>query len=110
MTQEENYDPPFQKERDRVFAERLADMAKTFHEKNIINADAFLTMNESLVEAYGDITRKHNRIEAQLKYSEKHLNVPSMRDNVKDLAVYSVYSVLFWMFLDDYDSKVYGNV
>ena len=93
-------DPGFQITRDEAFAKRLDLWAETFHEKNIKNADAYLTVNETLEEAFGDIQRKFNRIQAKLKYSETFLNFKSLHDDIMDL---SIYGILFDMFVEEYE-------
>ena len=85
----------FQASRDEEFKKLVTDLQKKFHDKNIKNADAFLTMNETLEEAWGDIERKFHRIKAKLKYSERHLDQESLLDDEEDMAIYSVLFLMF---------------
>jgi uncharacterized FlaG/YvyC family protein len=97
-------EPEFQKIRDQQLAERIKEWTETFHRKNIINADAYMTMNETIEDAFEDVKRKFSRIEAKLKYAKVYLNYESLHDDIKDL---SIYSILFDMFVEQY-KKTFG--
>lgn len=91
-----------QKELDVKFAEITEIIKKRFHKKNMEYENAFLTVNDTFVEAFDDLKRIFDLLNIQIKYNEHLWDRDKFNKHLLDLAT---YSLMMYMFIEKFDDK-----